>query len=368
MAAASSLKIALANVALGVTGLIWLAGLARGRVRWRWSPLYLPVLGYVAASLAAAAFSPRPLFSLRELGDLLTLAVVPMTVTLMDRTLWERFLVVLAAVGSLSAVAAIWQTVRSGLDLSQRPHGLANHYMTFAEWSLLVTLLVVADLAFRRSRSDRRLLWMGSALLLCATSLALSQTRGVWIGLAAGLVLLAALRKPALLLVYPLLAVLLLVLMPRPLVARAASAFDLGQPSNSERLRMLAAGAAMVRSHPLFGVGLGMVKPSYAQYAPGSGRARVPHLHNNVMQVAAERGLLGVAAYLAILAVFFTHGFASLKRAGPEVAPAVAACLVAVAGLTVAGMFEYNWGDAEVWIPTLVCLAAPFALSGEVSP
>ena len=32
------------------------------------------------------------------------------------------------------------------------------------------------------------------------------------------------------------------------------------------------------------------------------------------------------------------------------------------AGVTTAGFFEYNWGDAEVWILTLVSLSAPFAL------
>ncbi len=364
-AAAASLKIGLANVALGVSGLLWIVGLARGRIRWRSCPLYLPVLGYVAASLAAVAFSPRPAFSVRELGDLLTLAVVPMTVTLLDRELWDRFLALLAGVASLSALVAIWQALGSGLDLGRRPHGLVGHYMTFAEWSLLVILLLVADLAYNQSR--RRRLWTVPALVLCVTALALSQTRGAWLGLAAGLVLIAALRKPVLLLVYPLLAVILLVLMPRPLVVRAVSTFDLSQPSNSERLRMLSAGAAMVRSHPLFGVGLGMVKPSYARYAPGPGRDRVPHLHNNLVQVAAERGLLGAAAYLAILVVFFLHTSGALARAGPDLAPALAACLLAVVGLTVAGLFEYNWGDAEVWIPTLVCLALPFALVEEAA-
>jgi hypothetical protein len=40
----------------------------------------------------------------------------------------------------------------------------------------------------------------------------------------------------------------------------------------------------------------------------------------------------------------------------------IVGCLMAVAGVTAAGFFEYNWGDAEVWIVTLVSLSAPFAL------
>ncbi|MCK5377503.1 MAG: hypothetical protein KAJ97_10490 [Acidobacteria bacterium] len=42
--------------------------------------------------------------------------------------------------------------------------------------------------------------------------------------------------------------------------------------------------------------------------------------------------------------------------------PAVAGCLLAVFGVTLAGLFEYSWGDAEVWILTLMCIASPFAL------
>ena len=30
-------------------------------------------------------------------------------------------------------------------------------------------------------------------------------------------------------------------------------------------------------------------------------------------------------------------------------------------GITMAQRFEYGWGDAEVWIPTLTCLGTPFA-------
>jgi O-antigen ligase len=86
------------------------------------------------------------------------------------------------------------------------------------------------------------------------------------------------------------------------------------------------------------------------------------HLHNNVIQIAAERGLLGLGGYVAILVVFGIGVWRTLGWPGGPVQPAVAGALAAVVGITVFGLFEYTWGDAEVWIPTLLCLATPFAV------
>ena len=70
---------------------------------------------------------------------------------------------------------------------------------------------------------------------------------------------------------------------------------------------------------------------------------------------------MGLGAYLAILVVFAVRCVTELRRRGREAAAPLTSCVLAVAGITVAGLFEYNWGDAEVWIPTLVCLATPFS-------
>jgi len=71
---------------------------------------------------------------------------------------------------------------------------------------------------------------------------------------------------------------------------------------------------------------------------------------------------VGLLTYLTILAVFGLHVWRALRTAPSVARPVVIGCLMAVAGVTTAGFFEYNWGDAEVWIVTLVSLSAPFAL------
>jgi O-antigen ligase len=359
---AASIKIALANILLVGAFVVWVVALVRGQAAWRWCALYPPAALYAAASIAAVLLSSDRSRSLPELPGVATLLVIPMTVSLLDGRRWDRLLLALAAVAAVSSSVALWRYLGGASDLGHRLHGLANHYMTFSGWTLLVALLLVGDIAFDRDR--RRLTWTVPVLLLCLTALALSLTRGAWVGLLVGVVLIAAIRKPVLLLLYPVVVLVLVLALPRSLTGRAVSILDLGHPSNYDRLCMAEAGFEMVRDNPVFGVGLGMVKPTYGQYrVVDAPRSRVPHLHNNVLQVAAERGLFGLVSYIAILVVFFRHAVGALRSTEETAKPPLAGCLVAITGLSVAGLFEYNWGDAELWIPTLVALSAPFALA-----
>ncbi len=361
---AASVKIALANALLGLAAVAWLVALARGRVRWRRATLYLPLAAYVGASLAAVAFSQDPRHSLGEVAELLTLVVVPMAVGLLDRARFDRLLGVLAAVAAASAGAGLWQYAHGASSLAHRLRGLTNHYMTFSGWVLLVALLLVADIVFHPDR--RRLLWTAPVAALCGLSLALSLTRGAWVGLGAGLVLAAVLWRPRVVLLLPVLALAAVVALPRSVLERAVSIVDLHHPSNYDRLCMVSSGLAMAEDHSVFGVGLGMVERRYPVYRQDDApRWRVPHLHNNLLQVAAERGLVGLASYLATLAVFAVHASDAMRRAEPRLLAPLAGCVLAATGVAVAGLFEYNWGDAEVWIPTLAVLSAPFALVPE---
>jgi O-antigen ligase len=75
-------------------------------------------------------------------------------------------------------------------------------------------------------------------------------------------------------------------------------------------------------------------------------RSRPPHLHNNVIQLWAERGILGLGAYVLLLALFIrecVHAWRGPVRVWAEVGVAV------TVSLTVAGLFEFNFGDTEVF-------------------
>jgi O-antigen ligase len=117
-------------------------------------------------------------------------------------------------------------------------------------------------------------------------------------------------------------------------------------------------GAAMLADRPFFGVGPHRVKTLYPVYRkPGYVLADPGALHNNVVMVAAETGIPSVIAYLAFVAAFFVHAARRAREPGGGIARGA---LAVMAALFAAGMFEYNFGDVEVLMTTLVVAAMPF--------
>jgi O-antigen ligase len=104
------------------------------------------------------------------------------------------------------------------------------------------------------------------------------------------------------------------------------------------------------------------VKPYYTLYRdPDAPRWRVPHLHDNVLQIAAASGVFAAGAYLALLALFFARAGRLLRvERAPDRGLIAAAAFLAVSAASVAGLFEYNFGDKEVLMATLPLLALPF--------
>ncbi len=156
---------------------------------------------------------------------------------------------------------------------------------------------------------------------------------------------------------------------PSPLQTRVLSITDRADPSATERIYFWAAGAHMVRDAPLLGLGPGGVKQHYPAYRdPAARRPGTGHLHNNLVQIAAERGLLGLAAWLAIWITFCVRAgriYAALPAARVDDRALVAGSLAAVAGFLVAGLFEYNFGDSEVILLLWVVMSFPFVVDPQ---
>jgi O-antigen ligase len=185
---------------------------------------------------------------------------------------------------------------------------------------------------------------------------------------AAGLVARAPARRYVLLLIL-LAAAAAAAAVPSPLQRRALSLVDPTDTTWRERLYFWDAGGRMIRDAPLLGLGPGGVKLAYPAYRnPAGYRPGTGHLHNNVVQIAAERGALGLAAWLAIWIAFFVRAariYARLPAARADDRALVAGSLAAVVGFHVTGMFEYTFGDSEVIGLLWVVMAFPFVVDPE---
>jgi putative inorganic carbon (HCO3(-)) transporter len=185
------------------------------------------------------------------------------------------------------------------------------------------------------------------------------------VGALAGLVLLALLRAPRLLWLVG--GAVLAVLVLRP--AAVTDRLTIGDASSRDRYYMWQAGLDMVLDKPVFGQGPGLILAEYPRYRwPEATHPMQPHLHNNLLQVAAERGLPALAFLLwwAIVAIAAALREARRTRASADATgwPAAGA-LAALTAVFAAGLFEYNLGDSEVLMLCLLFTAVPFALARE---
>lgn len=284
-----------------------------------------------------------------------------MSLSLLTPARWRRLLQLLAVVSLLTTLIALWQTLHTGIDLNDRAASIFSHYMTFAGWTMAV-LLILAGEALRAPKEERAW-WLWPLIAFHGAILAVSLTRNAWVGLAAAAGLALLLWKPKPVLTLPLIVVILAAVLPIGVRSRISSIVDLSQHANQDREAMILAGLDMIRDHPFVGVGPGRIKTAYPSYRYQMAIRKHPsHLHDNPVHIAAERGLPALASYLAVLIVFAISLIGPLRSDSRSPGHrAAASAALAVVGLSIAGLFEYNWGDAEIWILTLFLLAIPSA-------
>jgi O-antigen ligase len=125
-------------------------------------------------------------------------------------------------------------------------------------------------------------------------------------------------------------------------------------------------GIAMTWDHPWSGVGMGVMREMEKRYrapdAPFPPERRLSHLHNNIIQIAAERGLFGLSWWAAIWIIFLWQGWQAYRQSAADgrYQALVAGSLTCVISFLVAGLFEYNFGDSEIVTIIYFVMALPF--------
>ncbi|HEX9186666.1 MAG TPA: O-antigen ligase family protein [Vicinamibacteria bacterium] len=416
LAATIPVSIFASQVLLALSVAVLAARIATGRARLGRTPLDTPLLALVVWTLLAACFALDPARSHEYSKKLLLYALFYLAVEVLSREADRERVLAAALLGGLALaglMAAQWLFL--GYDeLNRRPPGFLGHYMSASGVTMGVFLLAAARLAFGPRPRPRpadlslpllvlagvgaaaaataagqgtlaaRLVVVALAALaafvalsrhpgaraaaaalpwvvapVAAWALVISQTRNAWVGAVLGLAVVAVLRAKRLLWLVGGATLAVLVLRPAALTPR----LTIGDESSRDRYYMWQAGIDMVLDKPVFGQGPGMILAAYPRYRwPEATHPRQPHLHNNLLQVAAERGLPGLAFFLWWAAAAFLAALQEARAADASSRWAAAGALAAVAAVFVAGLFEYNLGDSEVLMLFLLLTALPFAL------
>jgi O-antigen ligase len=357
MTGALQFSIAISQILLALALLCWAAVLVIRRERFTAPAFFLPLAAYAGATLVSAAFSSDPRSSFIDCKQLALFLIVPATYRLVHAQQTRTLITVVLTCAAISAAVGVIQFGILHYDqLSQRPQGTLGHYMTYSGLLMTVIAIAVARLLF--DSSDRT--WAALVLPALAVAVALTSTRSAWVGVCAAVALLFALKDFRLFAILPIVAAVFFALAPGMITKRFVSMFDNKDPTRIDRLAMVHEGERMIAARPLTGVGPNMVEQRYADYRGDDAVNKVnPHLHNNPLQIAAERGLPALAIWLW----FIVAVCRDLQRrwASGSQRFLAAAALASVIALLSAGLFEYNFGDSEVLMLFLIVVTLPAA-------
>ncbi|HEX8476461.1 MAG TPA: O-antigen ligase family protein [Pyrinomonadaceae bacterium] len=253
----------------------------------------------------------------------------------------------------------------------ERASGFYGHYVTYAE-----VLQLTASLAFGLFFARRdKISWSGLLLALSVVGLAgallLTVTRAPWLGFLVSMFVVVAAgarRRRRMLLATALVAVPLVVGGLFVLQQKRRVGFlDRSDGSTAWRLMVYGEGLRLLVREPrhlLVGVGMDSIKRHYREWGLfDNGRQNIGHLHSTPLQIAVERGLPALFAWLALIFIYarmlwrLARRFDERRYARPHDDDedqawiphgTVLGALGGLVGFLTSGLVHWNLGDSEV--------------------
>jgi O-antigen ligase len=235
-----------------------------------------------------------------------------------------------------------------------RATGFYGHWTTYAEVLQLIASLalgILLGLSQKRSATGLLLLLAVAGLLF---ALAMTVTRGSWIGFAVSavaMVLLSASRRTLFILAgcaIPLVLAGVFLLQQR----RNIGFFDSNDQSTSWRQMVWKEGFNLLVSKPrhlLVGVGMDSIKGHWREWGLfDHGRQPMGHMHSNLLQIALERGVPALIVWLLLFVIYIRMLWRLIRQTTDFPRGLALGALGGAIGFFASGLVHYNWGDSEV--------------------
>jgi O-antigen ligase len=352
----SMVSISLSQIFISFSLIFWIIALIREKQKFIFPSFFWPLLVYAALSLISSFLSVNPQMSLKDSRELLLFLIIPIVYAgFSEQNVLKKANLVLLASGYVSCLYSLFYFLFKSSP-GGRISGFMGNAMTQGGILLLFSCMALSMLIFSRERI--RYLW-GLGFLLSLVALVLTQTRSAWVGLVVAACVILFLYKPKALAIG-----LFYLVSPQTIKKRALSTFSL-KGYNKFRIEYVEAGIKIIKEFPLFGTGPDTVDMIFQrpEYGLSEKAKRNVHLHNNIIQIGAERGIPTLLAWLTFMVWVFISLLKLLKNKDPTLYPFTVAALAALLALSTAGLFEYNFADSEITALFLYMITIPFSLA-----
>lgn len=198
------------------------------------------------------------------------------------------------------------------------PSDFGAYLITVMPIVITVALTGVRELLPRRWGGDAAAVTSGRLLRLAGWgvvsgmllwSLAESVSRGAWFALAVTALVLAAIRSHRLLAAGCVGLLLLAWVLPESVIAHLVEAVTIGDAASRQRVEMWAITWQMIKDRPIIGHGLGVYMWNLGRYGITPDNVlMINYAHNCYLQLWAEVGIFGLAAFLWLAGVTITFG------------------------------------------------------------
>jgi len=345
-------------------------------------PLFVPWMIYLGVCLLTALTAYYPAKGLGQLNsDFLKYVCLSTLLLAVKKEHLSRLSAVYIAAAAISAIFGIAEVATSALsgDSPVARAGVLMNAVRYGEAMTIAFLLALSRvlLPLKSSYARERLLYALAAAMIFTVVL-LSQTRGAYLGLAAGIVVMlgfaAGARKRLAVYAALMLAGAALLMTTSPtLKGRLAVTTNYQQGDFTEnspntgisvRLELWKLGYKMFEAHPVVGVGPDNVKRVFKKYHPEPFPEDGIYgtLNNLYVHQAAERGILGLGALLLLFVSLFAF---AITRFRATANPYALWALCALPAFYVVNLTEISFQHVHTSFAIFMALAMAAAAEKE---
>lgn len=355
--AGSSSIISLAETFSTLALLLWLFKLIKNRGKGIYfTPLDLPILGYIIIRVISTYSGIDPVYSFRKLKEILLFSMIYIAAYNFDRKSFKTAILVMIYANAIIVIARIihmYWILGYYFGLEHRLSGFSGSYMRYGTILSICILLAISIMLFSRVKKVHRIL-MIPALLIFFIGLGMTMTRSSWVGLGAGLFVLGLFKHRYMIYILMVTFVMGVLLSPPQIKTRLASFLSRKDATFYQREVMWSWGLKVFKDHPVFGIGPGNVKKlryAWREYpVEESVQDHMVHLHSNFMQVLVTLGITGSLAFTWLVLAMFSVLIRSVKAYArhPVFNGITWGILTAFIAFIVTGLFEYNFFNSEI--------------------
>jgi len=355
-------SIAVCNIVFAALLIITPIIFYKKKIRITLPKFYKYLITFILFTGISTIFSIYFINSLKDYKEIFIYLLIPVILIILDnKQKISISLYTLLTSAFLSALAGIFISLINGVSLQHRLKGFTSHWMTYSGLLTMVFVFFFIYSIYQFSGKKRII----NLLLLTVifTAIILSLTRSAWVGIfiSLGIFILYSLRqKPLILLIPTIFLLIVFLVLPGSIKKRIKSIFDMNNVTNLDRIHMIYTSVEIVKDYPFTGVGPDNVKEVYPQYRHPKATKNNPHLHNNFLQIAAERGLPALIIFIIFILSVYLSLFKKTNNSNRYIKNITLGVIFLFTTFLISGLFEYNFGDSEIKFMLFFFLTIPF--------